>query len=253
MIWSVLAALIGLAELVDPEIRSRRSIDIKSLRTDASWAALYFLYVPALGTALAEATSVISRITPARRLVGTAPWGVQLGLVFAIAEAGAYAMHRAQHTIPVLWRIHSVHHSSESVRWWSAFRSHPLDTAMSHGVPILCAAAAGVAPSALVPYLTVVTVVTVLAHADVHVPRTWLSAVIVTPAFHRSHHEFERGSTNFARVLPLCDLFFRTASNGVGVDQYGATGGVPRHGMRAQIAWGFFADRRSETAIAITE
>ncbi len=241
--WIVLAALLGLAERVDPEDGQRQSINAQDLRTDAGWGVVYVVYAPALGAFLAAATSVIWSRSPARGLVAGAPWGLQFVAAVLIAELTAYWVHRLQHKVPGLWRIHSVHHSSETVRWWSAFRFHPVDTAVSHGVPVIVAAACGTRPSVLVPYIAAVTVVTVLAHADVHVPGTAMHRVVVTPAFHRSHHELGREVTNFALVLPLCDLVFRTASFTVGTRSFGSSGGVPPRGVLAQLAWGFGGQR----------
>lgn len=242
-IWAVLAAFLGVAELMDPEDGRGRSIDRRDLRTDAFWGLLYLLYMPALGTAITAATSVAWLHSPVRALVAGTPWGLQLGGGLVVAEVAAYWVHRLQHTVQALWRIHSVHHSSETLRWWSAFRSHPLDTAVSHGVPVIVAAACGAGPGVLVAYLAAVTVVTVLAHADVHVPRTPMRWVAVTPAFHRSHHELGRETTNFALVLPLCDVVFGTSSFVAGARSFGSASHVPRHGVLAQLAWGFGAQR----------
>jgi sterol desaturase/sphingolipid hydroxylase (fatty acid hydroxylase superfamily) len=38
-----------------------------------------------------------------------------------------YAIHRLKHRGGFLWRIHSVHHSSEQLDWLAAARAHPLD------------------------------------------------------------------------------------------------------------------------------
>ncbi len=247
LVWIVLAALLSLAERVDPEGGQRRSTNTRDLRTDAGWVAVYLVYAPALGAFLAAATSVASSRSPAGGLVADIPWALQLGAAVMIAELTAYWVHRLQHTVPGLWRIHSVHHSSEMLRWWSAFRFHPLDTAVSHGVPVIAAAACGTGPNVLVPYVAAVTVVTVLAHADVYVPGTRLRWAVVTPAFHRSHHELGREGTNFALVLPLCDLLFRTASFTVGDRSFGSSSGVPRHGVLAQLAWGFGGQSTSAT------
>lgn len=243
MIWIVLAALLGVAERVGPEDGRRRSIDRRDLRTDGGWGVLYLVYVPALGTAIAAATSVAWLHSPARGLVAGMPWELQFGGGLVIAELTAYWVHRLQHAVPALWRAHSVHHSSETLRWWSAFRSHPLDTAVSHGVPVIVAAACGAGPGVLVPYVATVTVVTVLAHADVYLPGRQAALAVVTPAFHRSHHEVGRDTTNFAIVLPLCDVVFRTASFTVGARSFGSASRVPRHGVLAQLAWGFGAQR----------
>jgi sterol desaturase/sphingolipid hydroxylase (fatty acid hydroxylase superfamily) len=247
VMWVALAALLGVAEQLCPEDGGRRSIDGRDLRTDACWVALYFVFVPALGAAVSAATWVTWLHSPARGPVADAPWGLQFGGEVLVAELAAYWVHRLQHTMPGLWRIHSVHHSSEALRWWSAFRSHPLDTAVSHGVPVIVAAACGAGPGVLVPYLVVVTVVTVLAHADVSVPGRRAALALVTPAFHRSHHELGRETTNFALVLPLCDVVFRTASFTVGARSFGSASRVPRHDVLAQLAWGFGAQRVSAT------
>jgi lathosterol oxidase len=222
MLWVVLAALLGVAEWVDPEDGRRRPVDKRDLRTDAGWVALYFFYMPALATILAAATSFTWRHSPARGLLAHAPWAQQLAVGLAMAELAAYWVHRLLHTVPALWRIHSVHHSSTTVRWWSAFRFHPVDAVVSHGVPVIAAAACGAGPVVLVPYLAAVTVVTGLAHADVYVPGTQLRWAVVTPAYHRSHHELGRDDTNFALVLPLCDVLFRTASFTVGTRSFGS-------------------------------
>lgn len=221
VLWVVLAALLGLAEWVDPEDGQRRPIDPRDLRTDAGWVALYFLYMPALATILAAATSVTWRHSPAHGLLTDAPWALQVAVGLTVAELAAYWVHRLLHTVPALWRIHSVHHSSATLRWWSAFRFHPLDAVVSHGVPMIAAAACGAGPGVLVPYLAAVTVVTALAHADVYLPGRRMRWAVVTPAYHRSHHELGRDDTNFALVLPLCDVVFRTASFTVGTRSFG--------------------------------
>ena len=251
--WSIVAVLLGLAERAAPEDGHRTPTDARSGITDAGWMAMHLASSPVLGLALASATGVIGARSPLREVVHRVPWALQAVIAFAIAELAAYWVHRLQHAVPALWRMHSVHHSSESLRWWSAVRSHPLDTVVSHAVPLACAAATGVAASALVPYVSAVLVVTVFAHADVHVPRTWWRGVVVTPRFHRAHHRADGGRSNLARVLPVFDVVFRTTAAAAGSGAFGATGVVPRHGVRAQLAWGFGLGRRPEPATAVSE
>ena len=38
-----------------------------------------------------------------------------------------YWTHRFYHEIPVLWKFHAIHHSTEHLDWASGFRGHPLD------------------------------------------------------------------------------------------------------------------------------
>jgi sterol desaturase/sphingolipid hydroxylase (fatty acid hydroxylase superfamily) len=83
-------------------------------------------------------------------------------------------------------------------------------------VPVAAAAMLGVSPADLVPYLVIALVVTLFAHANLDVPVGVWQRVVVTPGFHRSHHELGRESTNFAAVFPLLDVLFGTASFSVG-------------------------------------
>ncbi len=46
---------------------------------------------------------------------------------FLLFDAMVYWTHRFYHEIPVLWRFHAIHHSTEHLDWASGFRAHPLD------------------------------------------------------------------------------------------------------------------------------
>ncbi len=40
-----------------------------------------------------------------------APSAPRLLLVFVLADVAGYAVHRAMHRVPFLWRFHAVHHA----------------------------------------------------------------------------------------------------------------------------------------------
>ena len=46
---------------------------------------------------------------------------------FLLFDALVYWTHRFYHEIPVLWKFHAIHHSTEHLDWASGFRAHPLD------------------------------------------------------------------------------------------------------------------------------
>jgi len=236
----IIGAFVGVAERVAPGGGVRSMPTERALRTDAAWIVLYTLYFPSLAVLIASAASLAAARSPLRLLAAAMPLAVKIAVASVLADAAAYLVHRVQHAHPALWRTHSVHHSSETLRWWSAFRSHPLDTALAHAAPVVAAGMCGFGPATLVRYLTLATIVTVFAHADVHVPSTPLGAVLVTPAFHRAHHGLGNDSTNFALVFPFFDLLGRTAARGPGArTAYGTESGVPRHGLWPQLGWGF--------------
>ena len=64
------------------------------------------------------------------RLLSTAEWPLLWGFLayLVVADFSEYLFHRAQHTIPILWKMHSLHHSDPSVNattaerhWWGDY------------------------------------------------------------------------------------------------------------------------------------
>ena len=58
------------------------------------------------------------------------PLGIQALMVVLISDFARYWLHRLNHTIPVLWRLHAVHHSVDKMYWMNTSRFHPLEKAM---------------------------------------------------------------------------------------------------------------------------
>ncbi|MCA9685723.1 MAG: sterol desaturase family protein, partial [Myxococcales bacterium] len=95
------------------------------LRTDVLFASVgavltQTLLLLVVGTVLAAA----SRLRPTASSLPTA-LAVPLGLL--IFELVGYAYHRAAHAVPLLWRLHAVHHSAPQMDWLASFRQHPLE------------------------------------------------------------------------------------------------------------------------------
>ena len=52
---------------------------------------------------------------------------VALFLIVLVADLVQYWTHRAYHEVPVLWRLHAVHHSVKSMDWLAGSRQHILE------------------------------------------------------------------------------------------------------------------------------
>ena len=195
-------------------------------REDLAWLGLVLVVVPgvagataAIGTALAHRGALAPLLL--RRPLAAAIIGA------GVAELAAYWVHRAEHLVGVLWRIHRPHHRPTHVDVLSGLRSHPLDVVAVRALPVLAAAAVGVTPAELSAYLAVLFVVTMFAHADLDIADGWLSYVVVTPGYHRTHHERRHNNANFASVLPALDRLFGTAAVAAEARDFGPTG--PTH------------------------
>lgn len=141
----------------------------------------------------------------------TLPVGVQGLLVLLIGGFISYWLHRFAHQSS-LWRVHSVHHSSERLDWLSSVRVHPLDMLLSRTLHAALLVPFGFDFRLLAAYAPLLGLYALFLHANV--PWTYgpLRYVIASPAFHRFHHSSEPAARNknFSGLLPVFDLLFGT-------------------------------------------
>src|SRR5438105_12211298 len=67
-------------------------------------------------------------IPPFQAFVQRWPYLVQLVAAIFVADLGQYVVHRAFHTVPLLWRFHSIQHSMKTHDWIAGPRSHLIDS-----------------------------------------------------------------------------------------------------------------------------
>jgi sterol desaturase/sphingolipid hydroxylase (fatty acid hydroxylase superfamily) len=182
------------------------------LRTDLAYAAAQ-VPLQVIGLAVAVVVAIVSLgWLPGlllRPLVTALPFWVQVVAGILAFDVLIYWGHRWMHTVPLLWRFHSIHHSTIHLDWVSGFRNHPFD-----GVFLAPAAAfligAGL-DNRFVGALAVLQFVTGLwAHLNVRWRLRPLRAVVLTPDFHHWHHanEPEAINKNFSVFLPIWDIAF---------------------------------------------
>lgn len=143
-------------------------------------------------------------------LSGVGLWGVIPGIM--VYELLGYAWHRALHGVPLLWRLHQTHHSSERLDVWSQFRFHPLDYA--GWVVMSSLSSVGVLglsmPAAVVTGLAI-GLLGLIGHANLRTPR-WLGYVVARPENHMLHHARDVHRSNYAD-FPVIDMVFGTFEN----------------------------------------
>jgi len=136
--------------------------------------------------------------------------------VALVARTGlGYLVHRLSHAVPLLWRLHKIHHSDPHVDVSLSLRHHPLEL-----LPGLAAYSAGTILLGL-PVWAVALVEALLIgagycdHLDVRLPpraARLLAGLFVTPDVHRLHHSAERVQTdsNYGSLLIAWDRLFGT-------------------------------------------
>ena len=126
-----------------------------------------------------------------------------------------YAAHWTEHHVPLLWRVHQVHHSDPDFDVSTGFRAHPLEFVYTQGV-VLAAVAMLAPPVAAVLTVELLTCVeSCFGHANVMMP-AWidrlLRAVVVTPDMHRIHHSAaaQEQYRNLGEIFPWWDRLLGT-------------------------------------------
>lgn len=130
-------------------------------------------------------------------------------------DGATYFAHRLLHQVPVLWRVHLVHHIDASVDATTAFRQHPIEGILRFTFIAATAWALGAPPAAIAVYRLLGALNAVLEHANIRVPPAVDRALVwlwVTPDMHKVHHSRDRVETdsNYANLFSLFDRVFRT-------------------------------------------
>jgi sterol desaturase/sphingolipid hydroxylase (fatty acid hydroxylase superfamily) len=142
------------------------------------------------------------------------PWA-ELIAALLLLDAWMYVWHRANHTVPFLWRFHRMHHSDPAVDVTTALRFHAGEIAISSALRLALIPLLGLHLWHVVLYETILLPVIAFHHSNVAVPEAWdrrLRAVIVSPNMHRVHHSDWQPETdsNFASIFSWWDRLGRS-------------------------------------------
>ena len=185
---------------------------------------------------------------PWREAIAGLPLLAQFLAVVLCADLAEYCVHRAFHSIPVLWRFHAIHHSSLDMDWLAGSRLHILDVVVTRAVVVFPLFALGFDERAVAAYLVFVSFHAVFIHANVRFDLSRIEPFIVTPRFHHWHHAKERAAIdkNFAVHLPWIDRLFGTAFEPAGrwPEGYGIEGDPVPADLLPQTLWPLSRDRR---------
>jgi len=119
------------------------------------------------------------------------------------------------HKIPLLWRIHRVHHSDIEFDVTTAIRFHPVEIALSMGFKIGLVYLLGPAAWTVVVFEILLNGSAMFNHANIALPKKLdrvIRSVLVTPDMHRIHHSAITSETNsnYGFSLSIWDRLFGT-------------------------------------------
>ncbi len=143
------------------------------------------------------------------------PGWLKFLLALLILDLGIWFQHYMSHKVPVLWRLHKVHHADVDFDVSTAIRFHPIEIALSMLWKIVLVLVFGPSAVAVVVFEVILNGCALFNHANIALP-SWLDRmvrlVIVTPDMHRVHHSVLRHEhdSNFGFNLSVWDRIFGT-------------------------------------------
>lgn len=139
---------------------------------------------------------------------GTLPWWAAFPLYLVVHDLGEYLFHRAQHRIPLLWAMHSLHHSDPAMSALTTQR-HFWGDQFIKTLTVWSAASFIVSPTpGLVIAYACVGLWNFVVHSALPINFGRWSWLLNSPAYHRRHHSSlpEHYDSNFAALLPFFDV-----------------------------------------------
>ncbi|MFO1114116.1 MAG: sterol desaturase family protein [Beijerinckiaceae bacterium] len=151
---------------------------------------------------------------------------------FLALDALVWGQHVVSHRVPLLWRVHRMHHADLDYDVTTALRFHPLEIALSMLLKMTAVVALGAPPESVLFFEIALNALAMFNHANAGLPpriEPFVRWLFVTPDMHRIHHSILRDETdsnfgfNFSFWDRLAGLYRAAPAAGQG----GMTIGLP--------------------------
>ncbi len=194
--------------------------------------------------------SFVLRLLFPAAAVGVAAWAQQQGwgllnlyqLPFTAAvilsviamDFVIWVQHVMFHAIPVLWRLHRVHHADLDYDVTTGARFHTIEIILSMLIKFATIALLGPPVVAVVIFEVLLNATAMFNHGNVGLPPRMdrvLRWILVTPDMHRVHHSVEddEANSNFGFSLTWWDRLFGTYREQPRAGHEGMTIGIHRY------------------------
>lgn len=211
--------LLAIVELVSPRLerdelrgawKSKRWISNLSLLLLSSIVMRLVFPAAAVGTAIWASTNQIGLFP----YLSLPPWVAGI-IAFVVLDFAVWFEHLASHKIPLLWRIHRVHHVDTGLDVTTGLRFHPAEILLSMLWKAGVVIALGAPPLAVLVFEVVLNGCAMFTHSNIKLPAIadrFLRRLIVTPDMHRVHHSVipQETDSNYGFNLVIWDRLFRT-------------------------------------------
>jgi sterol desaturase/sphingolipid hydroxylase (fatty acid hydroxylase superfamily) len=148
-----------------------------------------------------------------------------------ILDLAIYFQHVLFHAVPVLWRLHRMHHADLEFDVTTGLRFHPIEILLSMLIKFAVIAAIGAPAAGVLIFEVLLNATSMFNHGNVRIGRgadRVLRWFLVTPDMHRVHHSIMSNETNsnFGFNLPWWDRLFGTYRSQPAAGHEGMTIGI---------------------------
>jgi len=153
-----------------------------------------------------------------------------------------YLQHVLVHAVPVLWRLHRVHHADLDYDVTTGARFHTVEIILSMLIKFATIVVLGPPVVAVVIFEVVLNATAMFNHGNVSLPGGLdrvLRWFVVTPDMHRVHHSVEddEANSNFGFNLPWWDRLLGTYRDQPRAGHAGMTIGIHTYRSTRQASW----------------
>jgi sterol desaturase/sphingolipid hydroxylase (fatty acid hydroxylase superfamily) len=169
------------------------------------------------------------------------PFWLAVPLAVIAMDFVIWLQHVMVHAVPVLWRLHRVHHADLDYDLTTGSRFHPIEIALSMLIKVATITVLGPPVVAVVIFEVLLNAAAMFNHGNIRLPASMdkvMRWVIVTPDMHRVHHSVEDDETNsnFGFNLPWWDRLLGTYREQPRAGQVGMTIGIHGHTDLREVA-----------------
>ena len=138
---------------------------------------------------------------------------VIIGVV--VLDLAIYLQHAMFHGLPILWRLHMMHHSDLDFDVTTGVRFHPIEILLSMGIKMIVVFLVGISALGVLIFEVLLNATSLFNHGNVRLAASIdrvLRFFVVTPEMHRVHHSviIRETNSNFGFNLPWWDRLFGT-------------------------------------------
>jgi sterol desaturase/sphingolipid hydroxylase (fatty acid hydroxylase superfamily) len=159
-----------------------------------------------------------------------------------ILDGIIYLQHVMVHAVPVLWRLHRVHHADPDFDVTTGARFHPLEIILSMLIKFAAIVVLGPPVVAVIIFEVLLNATAMFNHSNVRLNTTldkYLRLLVVTPDMHRVHHSVEADETNsnFGFNLPWWDRLLGTYRDQPRAGHENMSIGIHHYNQAKQVTW----------------